>query len=332
MRFLLTGVSGMLGANLCRMLVQQGHQVNALVRRPPLTHPLLNDLALQVFQGDITDQESVLHAARDCDGLFHVAGFISYLPRDRTECFRINVTGTKTVLTAASLAGIPRAIVTSSTAAIGIPLDGRPLDEQSAFDRRFVANPYMESKRQAELMALACKEIEVVAVNPSTILGAGDVKMNTGVMFRQLQQERLSWLPPGGLGLVSVGDCVQGHWAAWQKGEPGQRYILSAHNCPLAEVFASIAKTLGVRCPDRVLPGAIFPAAYASAWLHDMTLGRLGIGQFSRFMVEIGFRNRFFDSSRAQRELAWRPAVSLAQMISDAADFYQEHGLLGQST
>lgn len=331
MRFLVTGASGMLGANLCRMLIEQGHRVNALVRRAPLAHPLLDGLDVQSCPGDITDKPSVARAAEGCDGLFHVAGLISYLPQDRAECFRVNVEGTKTVLAGAAAAGIGRAVVTSSTAAIGIPLDGQPLNEESEFNRRFATNPYMESKRQAEIAAFGFSGLDVVAVNPSTIYGAGDVKMNTGVMFSRMQQGRMSWLPPGGLGLVGVDDCVRGHWAAWSQGVAGQRYILSAHNCPLADVFASIAKALDAPCPSRVIPKFVFPPVYLAAWLHDMTVGRMGLTQFSRFMVEIGFRNRYFDSSRAQNELEWRPVVSLDQMIADAVRFYRRHGLLSNS-
>lgn len=328
MRFLVTGASGMLGANLCRRLVRSGHDVRALVRSR-LQHPLLDGLEIEGCLGDITQPETLRPAMQGCDGVFHVAGFISYLPRDWRLCRAVNVAGTEHVLDAAAEAGVRRVVITSSTASVGIPLgDQSPLNETDRFAARFRHNPYMATKHEAEQRALARQDLEVVAANPSTIYGAGDVKMNTGALFRRIAAGRMKWAPPGGTAVVGVDDVAAGHWDAWEKGRPGERYILSTVNLSLQQLTTMIAESLGVEPPQGVIAPIWFKPLYAAAWLNDQTLGRLGLGALSRHVVEIGFRNRYFDSQKARSELSWNPRQSVDQMIAEATAFYRQHDLL----
>ncbi|HEY6404429.1 MAG TPA: NAD-dependent epimerase/dehydratase family protein, partial [Blastocatellia bacterium] len=43
MKILVTGATGLIGRSLCRSLIDEGHQVVALSRRPP-TAPLITEL------------------------------------------------------------------------------------------------------------------------------------------------------------------------------------------------------------------------------------------------------------------------------------------------
>lgn len=331
MKALVTGASGTLGANLCRRLLSEGWRVRALVRRP-LDHPLLADKPLEKWQGDVTNAASLMGAAADCDVVFHVAGFISYAPRDRRKCFQVNVEGTRNVLRSAAKASVRRIVVTSSTAAVGMTGIGQPpLNESAAFERRFESNPYMATKHQAEREALEFSDAEVVAVNPATIFGAGDVHGNAADVFRRLAAGRLKWCPPGGTGAVSVSDCVDGHLRALERGEAGKRYILCSENVTFRELFATIADTLGAPAPRRRLPPWLYPGAYAAMRVHDAVLGWRDGVKLSRFVLDIGFQQRYFDSTRAKSELGWSPRQSLAEMVAEAAEFYREQSLLIQT-
>ena len=52
-RVLLTGANGFIGAHVARALVGQGHEVHALVRRPPVVSGLV------ISEGDLTDSDAV---------------------------------------------------------------------------------------------------------------------------------------------------------------------------------------------------------------------------------------------------------------------------------
>jgi dihydroflavonol-4-reductase len=324
-----TGASGMLGANLCRRLVLDGATVTALVRRP-LQHPFFIDLPVKQVVGDLSDVGMLRRAMHGCSVVFHTAGRVSYCECDRAELYETNVVGTKNILDAAAGADVRRVVYTSSTAAIGIPARGdKPMDERGFFDDRYRDIPYMDSKNAAEEIALRRDDVEVVAVNPSTILGAGDVYMNTGAMFRHIYATSPAWAPPGGTALVSVRDCVEGHIRACERGIPGSRYILSSDNTSLFSLWTAIARELRVTPPKRSIPRTAGAFLHALGRVHDQVFPRsMRHSGFSRHVITIAFADRYFDASLAQRELGWRPSQDMDDMIREAVDFYRNNGLL----
>lgn len=321
---LVTGASGMVGACLCRRLVQEGLSVRALVRSA-VDHPSMSGIPLEKVAGDILDQDSLQAAARGCRGIFHVAGFISYRRRDRKKLFEVHLAGTRNVLEAGVRQGVQRMVLTSSTAAVGVSDGTESLDERAPFKACYQSNPYMASKRQGEDLALKFSGMEVVAVNPSTIFGAGDVKGNTGQVFQRLQAGRLRWVPPGGTALVSVEDCVAGHWAAWLRGRPGERYILSMGNYSYRELFTAMAVAMGSKPPTCGVPRWLYPPLSWVMALHDQIGEPLGISQH---VVGLGFCNRFFSAQRARLELDWKPRQTLSEILQEAVAFYYQTGLL----
>ena len=55
MKAFVTGGTGLLGNNLVRMLLEQGHEVKALARSPKKAARLFGDLPVTVVQGDMQD-------------------------------------------------------------------------------------------------------------------------------------------------------------------------------------------------------------------------------------------------------------------------------------
>jgi len=333
MTVLVTGASGLLGSRLTATLVadqieqQPENPVRVFVRRP-LDHPLLEGSSVTEYRGDITDRTALVTAMTGCREVYHVAGLVSYRNADWDALRQVNIAGTEAVVTAARSAGVKRVVVTGSTAAIGMTdlNDTTRLTEDSPWREEWDAIPYMQTKREGEQLALNASDssLEVVVVSPTTIYGAGDVKLNTGQVFRKLAREKLSFAPPGGTSVVSVADCVNGHRLAMKTGTPGERYLLSTSDHSYHELFERIAETLTVSAPSRTLPRRSFPFLFGLVRLSEA----IGIGSLSRHVVRIGFQNRFFDSSKARTELGWEPTQSVEEMVSEATDFYREHDLL----
>ena len=65
MKILQLGASGQTGQILCRLLLDRGHLVNALVRRPD-NFPIKHD-ALSLYRGSPQSKDDVLHALNECE-------------------------------------------------------------------------------------------------------------------------------------------------------------------------------------------------------------------------------------------------------------------------
>ena len=113
MKYVVTGGSGLLGRAVIAELTEHGHEVLSLDRQP---HPGGHRPSWTV---DLTRPESLYPACRGAAGVVHLAAFAA--PGKATDCetFNTNVSITYNVLQAASDMGVPRVVLTSSTAAYG---------------------------------------------------------------------------------------------------------------------------------------------------------------------------------------------------------------------
>ena len=95
MKVLLTGASGLLGHNVLRRLVDEGHEVVALVRRPDAVK--LECGKWQAIVGELTDFDTLVSASAGCDALVNCAGvtdmsllhYEDYLPVNRDLCLML---------------------------------------------------------------------------------------------------------------------------------------------------------------------------------------------------------------------------------------------------
>src|SRR5262249_32175909 len=160
--------------------------------------------------------------------LFHVAGAVGF-GEDWEPFRRANVEGTRNVLAAARAAAVRRVVYTSSIVAIGAGPLPRALDETAAWDLGRLRVPYVTSKGLAEEAALAAAGggLEVVAVNPASVLGPDDFAGSEfGTLCRRFWRGRIPFHFGGGNNFVDVRDVAEGHLLAAQCGRSGERYLL----------------------------------------------------------------------------------------------------------
>ncbi|XP_057973655.1 uncharacterized protein LOC131161713 [Malania oleifera] len=247
MKVMVTGASGYLGGRLCRRLLSQGHSVRALVR--PTSDlsslpPASGDGSFELAFGDVTDYQSLLEASSGCDALFHAAALVEPWLPDPSRFFSVNVGGLENVLRAfADTKTAQRIIYTSSFFALG-PTDGYVADESQIHHEKFFCTEYERSKAAADKIALraASEGVPIVAVYPGVIYGPG--KVTAGNVVAQMLIERFNGRLPGYVGsgndkfsFSHVDDVVEGHLAALNKGQPGERYLLTGENASFKQVF-----------------------------------------------------------------------------------------------
>ena len=238
MRFLVTGATGKIGNAVARQLAERGDEVVALVRDPAKARELLPS-GIELARGDVSDPASLRNAADRVDGAFNCMGLFEQWFADPGIFDRINAEGARNVIAAAREAGAKRAVHTSTFDVFHAPQGGTVSEAEVADYPKDTA--YERSKQLAERLVLeeAERGIEVVIANPSSVYGPGPWQ-GTGLdrAIRDAIRRRLPATPPGGMTFVLADDVARGHLAAFDRGKPGERYILADGYAPMREMLA----------------------------------------------------------------------------------------------
>ena len=137
----------------------------------------LEGLDYEPVKCDLGDRRSLRRALVGVGHVFHCAGLTSLRPSDEQRVFEVNAIGTRTFLDECLKAEVERVVYTSSVAAIGPAPAHGTADESQVFTAGGLDIPYVNSKHEAEVEALrlAAHGLQLVCVNPTYVLGRGDV-------------------------------------------------------------------------------------------------------------------------------------------------------------
>ena len=315
---LVTGATGFIGLHVTRLLVERGDEVVATVRPRSVTEPL-EDLGVRTVLADVCDRPALRRAMRGAERVFHLAGTTN-LRLDRGRTFALNLEGTRVVLEEALRAEVERVVYTSSVAAIGPAPPGETADEGSFWDAGRHGIPYVDSKHEAEIVALRllARGLPVVIVNPAHVLGAGDPGRSSTVLVRRFLCRQIPAYVDGTLNIVGVGDVARGHLLADERGTVGERYILGNRNFTLDRLFADLGRLSGVEPPAVKLPLAVALALAGAA-------GRVpGPRLPSPVEIRAASLNWAFVNTKARRELGWRTSPH-EDALEETIAWYREH-------
>jgi len=324
---LVTGATGFVGSAVARALLARGRRVRVLAR-PNSDRRNLAGLAVEIAEGAMEDPCSLARAVAGCRYVYHVAADYRIWVPDPAPMFRANVDGTRDLLTAALEAGAERVVYTSSVATLGL-VAGGSADEETPSRLDDMIGPYKRSKFAAEEVARGLareRGLPVVIVNPSTPVGAGDIKPTpTGRLIVEAARGQMPAFVDTGLNIVHVDDVAEGHLAAAENGRIGERYILGGENLALAEILAGVAQAVGRRPPWlRVPHGVLFPVAIGAELVARIT-GRDPFVTLDG--VRMSRKKMYFSSEKASRELGYTPRPA-REAIADAVSWFGANGYL----
>lgn len=322
---LVTGATGFLGHHVVSQLVERGDTVRALVRNPDTESAQRLPEAAKRVVGDVLDPATLSSAVAGCDAVLHCAGKVSRNPEDAVDLFEINVRGTENVLDAASEAGVRRVVVASTSGTIAVSEDDEHIGRESDPTPVELINrwPYYRSKLYAEKAALErnSDSLEVVIVNPSILLGPGDLHASSTEDVRRMLEQRTPVSPAGGVSFVDARDAASGMIAALERGAAGERYLLTACNCTTQTFLSRIARVADMEPPMFALPNSK-GVRKLSLWLVDRAQALLGEDESLPDHASLDMAQHYWycDASRAENELQWTsrdPMVTLADTVED---------------
>jgi dihydroflavonol-4-reductase len=334
MNVLVTGSTGFIGSALCKALLAQGQRVRAF-HRPTSNLLLLEGLPVEHSLGSLAQPATLQEAMQGIEVVFHTAALMGGAS-EPGQLYMVTVEGTRAVLQAARQAGVRRLVHTSSVAALGVP-EWAPMHKAAPglIDERHTWNypaerwPYGYAKYLAELevQAVVAQGLDAVIVNPSLVMGAGDIYRQSSSLVVQVARQRLPALVEGGLNVVHLADVVAGHLAALEHGKTGERYILGGENLSIVELVRKIAAIVGAAAPSLVLPAGIarllaLPLGWASPFVDFPTSSEL---------LNLAGSYFYFSTRKAQSQLGLEPPRSAEEAIAEAYRWFQAARVLPDS-
>ncbi len=326
MKVFLTGATGFVGSHVARSYADAAIGLRLLTRSSSNLTAIENLNAEQVV-GDLQEPEKLRSAIAGCEAVVHVAADYRLWVRDPRSMYAANVDGTRELLRIAREEGVRRVVYTSSVATMGFRKDGTIVDENSPVSINEMIGHYKRSKFLGEQEAIKAAQMgqEVIILNPTTPIGAGDAKPTpTGKIVVDFLNKKFPAYVDTGLNLVDVSEVSRIHLAALEKGSPGERYILGGENLTLKQILDRMSSITGLPSPTLKVPHAV---AMMFAFFDENVSGRL-LGREPRATVEavkMGQKMMFASSAKAERELGFH-VLPVYSAMRAAIEWFVEHG------
>jgi len=327
MKVAITGASGHIGGLIVRELLERKHTIKVLVRgNEPKS---LEGLNVETIQGDLDNSNALKHLMESCDALIHAAALISIDGGMKGLVHRTNVEGTRHVMDAAKAAGIKRVIHISSVHAYA----QHPLDEimhehrAPAGDDTFA---YDRSKRDGQALALsyASSDMEVLVVNPTSVVGPFDFKPSKlGQAIINMSTGKLPFVFKGGFDFCDGRDVANAIVNALTMGRSGEAYLLGGGWYSLSEFGQILSEVSTYKNKPIALPTSL-------GWIglpFIKILARITKSEplyTNEALVAVAEGNRHINCAKAKTELQYS-ARPLRESLHDTYQWFSENGYLG---
>ena len=245
---LVTGGSGLVGAELIRQLLAQGKEVKAIYNKTPLSC-FKNENIIPV-KCDILDTSMIEAAMQGVTKVYHCAAIVSFNKKNINELYAVNINGTTNVVNASIDAGIKKLLYVSSVSALGRLRGAQYVTEEMMWTEENNQNIYGKSKflGEMEVWRGIGEGLQAVIVNPTVILGGGDWNKSSTKIFKTAFEE-FQWFTEGVTGFVDVRDVAKAMILLMDSEITNERFILNAENVSYKSVFTEIANSFGKKPP-----------------------------------------------------------------------------------
>ncbi len=312
---LITGATGFLGGTLARSFLALGIKVVA-TGRDVVRLEALKQAGAHTLQADLSDVASVMAFT---DGtlppiktIVHAAALAS--PWGSYRAFEAaNVMATKTIVQIARELGVKRFVLISSPAVYFRHGDQDRMTEDHPLPTPI--NAYAATKRAAEEIVLAARELGPIVLRPHGLYGSGDTALLPRLM-RAMERGRLPLLRNGNAktDLTHIDDVVRAIEAAIvaSKDAEGEIFNVSSGDPHSTKtIIEAVCAYRGITPRWRALPVApLLSVVRALETVHALWPGRpepfvtcytLGLLAYTHTL----------DITKAARLLNWTPSVTL---------------------
>lgn len=233
-----TGITGLLGANVVIKLLKDGYFVIALVRKKSGYLGEENE-NLELIEGDLFSDIS--KHLEDVNYVIHVAAETQQNLLSYKDYERINYYATIRLFSQSVETKVQKFLFISSANTLGFGNLNELGNENTQQKYPFTHSFYAKSKLEAEKFLLQNNnKTEAIILNPTFMIGAYDYKPSSGKIIFWIWKKKIVFYPKGGKSFVHVEDVADGIIKAIEKGKNGEKYILTHENLKYKDFFRKV--------------------------------------------------------------------------------------------
>lgn len=322
-RLMITGATGMVGSSIARRAVEAGYHVRALVR-PESDRGQLEELGVEMMEGDLAKPESLAPAVAGVDLVVHAAAKVGDWG-SADEYRAVNVVALEHLLTAVEHEGQLKRWIQISSLGVYPARHHHGTDETVPADLAGL-DGYTRTKAESENVVKRHMEengLPAIILRPGFVYGPGDRHVLPRLIER-IRSGKMKLIGDGKklLNNTYVGSLADAVILALQKDDVlGETFNIRDERLVTREEFVgAIADYLGQPRPGkiplwlaRVLAGVVEPLARARRKPEAPILTRARI----KFLT----LNLDYSIAKAKQMLGYRPKVDFQDGIREALDW-----------
>ena len=335
MNVLVTGATGFVGQHVANRLAPN-HDVALFAHDPDKAQAMFGD-RFEIRVGDFKDAASVNRALEGIDVVYHIGARRDHWGKPYADYYNSNVIGTRNVMEAARSHGTSKIVYCSSVGVYGFDFQYFPVDEAHPYGKRL--SYYHKSKMLAEEVVRSY-DLPVITVRPGWIYGPNDDWGGVTQMLIKLAKGQFAFIGDGGNSLhpVYIDDVVAGIIAAGESERYGEAYLLlGPEHTTFRNYVYAMCDALGAARPRLTIP---YPVGLAAAYVLEplwLAKNRVAGKQFlgdkppmTRDTLHGVASHRFYDTSKATREIGHTPAVGIADGLGRTVQWLAGTGRLSE--
>ncbi len=300
MNILVTGADGMLGTNLVRLLLKQGHSVIGFLHHNSKS-TTLDNLKIKKVYGDLLDSGSLDKAMHNIDVVVHTAASTSVWPARSEFVKKVNIQGTQNIIDKILEHNINKLVYVGSASSVNT---SEVENSKYKFPGEKFGLDYIDSKYEAfklVMNAITEKNLPATVILPTFMIGAYDSLPGSGRMITSFANGKLKFFTKGGRNFIHVEDVATAIVNSIDLKYNGKYFIAGNENLSYKIFFQKLAsitdkKELKTKIPSWiVLIVGVFGSAYGKIFRRQPLV--------SYQMARISYVNQFVYCQQSMDEL-----------------------------
>lgn len=323
-KVLVTGATGLLGANTILELLTNGYFVKALVRDKS-KYILSDHKNVELIEGNLADLVCLEKAVKDCSCIIHTAAETSQRLIRYADYYKTNVEYTRVLYNIAINNGVKRIIHVSTSNVFGFGDLQNLGNENTRIKRPFTDSLYVKSKIASQDLALTFShKTDVIIVNPTFLIGPFDQKPSSGRIILHGYGKSVVFYPPGGRNFVDTRDAAKAITALLIKGKNKEAYVLAGENLTYKQFFErlnaySLKRPLFIKIPSALL---------MMIGVFGNILKKLGVeNEYTLTNMKILCVKNYYSNLKTKNELNIK-FNSIDNAITDTVSWFKSKGTL----